>query len=138
VSKRDVVFVHDGGGSVAVPDALAARGAVVSQVQPYRWGLPEDTSGLRALVGEVIDGKIAAMAFTTQVQALNLFALADGMGNRDALKDALRSRVTVAAIGPTTAAALTELGAPPHVVPAQARMGAMVIALTERLNRKGS
>jgi uroporphyrinogen-III synthase len=138
VSKRDVVFVHDGGGSAAVPDALAARGAVVSQVQPYRWALPEDASGLRALVGEALAGQIAAMAFTTQVQATHLFAVADGMGSRDALKNALRSRITVAAIGPTTAGTLTGLGAPPHVVPAQASMGAMVVALGEYLSGRTS
>jgi uroporphyrinogen-III synthase len=41
----------------------------------------------------------------------------------------------VAAVGPTCAAALERVGAPPHVVPARPKMGAMVAALVERVAR---
>jgi uroporphyrinogen-III synthase len=48
----------------------------------------------------------------------------------------LRQRVVVAAVGPTSADALAELGTPAHVVPKQSSMGAMVLALAERLSRQ--
>jgi uroporphyrinogen-III synthase len=51
------------------------------------------------------------------------------MGVRHDLARALQTRVTVGAIGPTTATALADLGVPPHVVPAQSSMGALVLAL---------
>ena len=137
VRDHDVVFVQDGGGARAVPEALAARGARVVEVQPYAWALPEDLSPLRALVSSLAAGQIAAIAFTTQVQARHLFSVADAMGSRGALAEALRSRVTVAAVGPTTASALAELGTPPHVTPAQSSMGAMVVALAKKLSGQG-
>jgi uroporphyrinogen-III synthase len=129
VHDRDAVFIHDGGGSHTVPDALSARGARVVEVQPYAWALPRDPAALRELVGDIVAGRVDAVAFTTQIQAKHLFDVAESLGSRVALAEALRARVTVAAIGPTTARVLADLGAPAHVVPAQSSMGAMVLAL---------
>jgi uroporphyrinogen-III synthase len=135
VRDRDVVFVHDGGASRVVPDAIAARGARVFEVQPYAWALPEDVAPLRALVGTIIVGGVRALAITTQVQARNLFEVAESEGRRPALAEALRTRVVVAAVGPTCARTREELGAPPHVVPENAKMGALVLALARHLAR---
>jgi uroporphyrinogen-III synthase len=135
VRDRDVVFVHDGGGSRVVPEALSERGARVLEVRPYEWALPEDVAPLETLIARLIAGEIEALAITTQVQARNLFAVADAMGSRAALIDALRGRVVVAAVGPTCARALEELGAPPHVVPEQSKMGPLVLALASHVGR---
>jgi uroporphyrinogen-III synthase len=132
VAARDVVFVHDGGGNRDVVSSLTRRGARVCEVQPYTWALPEDIGPLRALVETIVRGEVDAIAFTTQAQARHLFAVADAMGARDALARAMGERVVVAAVGPTCARALTQLGAPPHVVPDQAKMGAMVVALAAK------
>jgi len=132
VRDRDAVFVHDGGGARTVPDALVSRGARLVEVQPYEWALPADLAPLQGLVRDIIAGQMDAVAFTTQIQAKHLFDIADSLGSRPALAAALRDRVTVAAIGPTTAHVLTALGAPPHVVPAQSSMGAMILALVSR------
>jgi uroporphyrinogen-III synthase len=138
VRDRDVVFVHDGGGSGAVPDALAARGARVVEVRPYAWALPEDVGPLKALVTSLVAGELDALAITTQVQARNLFDVAESMGLRPQLTDALRARVVVAAVGPTCARTLEELGAPPRVVPETSKMGPLVLALAEHLGGKAS
>jgi uroporphyrinogen-III synthase len=132
VTGHDVVFVHDGGGNRDTVAALVQRGARVVDVQPYAWALPEDIGPLRALVETLVRGELDAIAFTTQVQARHLFAVADTMGARDAMTRALSERVIVAAVGPTCARALSLLGAPPHVVPEQGKMGAMVVALAAR------
>jgi len=133
VSGRDAVFVHDGGGSRTVPDALRLRGARVIEVQPYEWALPEDTGPMRELVGAIVSGTVDALVVTTQVQARNLFDVAASMAAREALRDALRERLIVAAVGPTSAQALAELGVPPHVVPQQSKMGTLVLALARRI-----
>jgi len=133
VHDRDAVFVHDGGGARTVPDALTARGARVVEVHPYAWALPEDIAALQGLVMDIIGSRVAAVAFTTQIQAKHLFEVAESLGSRPALAEALRLRVVVAAIGPTTARTLTDLGVPPHVVPTQSSMGAMVLALVKSL-----
>jgi uroporphyrinogen-III synthase len=133
VRDRDVVFVHDGGGARTVPEALAKRGARVVEVQPYEWALPQDVAPLRDLVNTIVSGGVDAVAITTQVQAKHLFEIAESMGLRASLAEALRSRTVVVAVGPTSARVLSELGAPPHVTPEQPSMGAMVLALARRL-----
>ena len=47
----------------------------------------------------------------------------------------MAERIVVAAVGPTCARALSQLGAPPHVVPEQPKMGAMVVALAAKFAR---
>lgn len=133
VSGRDVVFVHDGGASRTIPDALDQRRARVVEVQPYEWALPRDTTRLRELVTAIVSGGVDAVLVTTQVQAKHLFGIAEAMGAREALCAALRDRVVVGAVGPTSTLALTELGAPPHVVPEQSKMGTLVLALARRV-----
>jgi uroporphyrinogen-III synthase len=49
---------------------------------------------------------------------------------------AMRARVLVAAVGPTCAAALDAIGVPPHVVPANPSMGAMIAALAGYLREE--
>lgn len=129
VAERTAVYVHDGGASAVVPDALRHRGANVIEVQPYEWALPEDLAPMRALVAAIVEGTIDALVVTTQVQARHLFEVAGLAGSRDGLRHALRNRVIVAAVGPTSAQALADLGAPPHVVPEQHKMGSLVLAL---------
>jgi uroporphyrinogen-III synthase len=136
VRDRDVVFVHDGGGARAVPEALEARGARSFEVQPYEWALPEDLAPLEALIATLVAGGVAAVSVTTQAQARNLFQVADAIGARRALAEALHDKVVVAAVGPTCARALEELGAPAHVVPETSKMGALVIALAQYLGAR--
>jgi uroporphyrinogen-III synthase len=135
VRERDLVFVHDGGGNRESADALARAGARIVDVQPYGWALPEDIGPLRGLVETIVRAEVDVAAFTTQVQARHLFAVADTMRARGPLTRALNERVLVAAVGPTCARALTLLGAPPQVVPEQAKMGAMIVALAARFAR---
>jgi len=134
VRDHDVVFVHDGGATRVVPEALAARGARVHEVQPYAWALPEDLAPLEALVASLVAGELRAIAITTQVQARNLFGVAESLGKRAALVHALTTRVVVAAVGPTCARTLEELGAPAKVVPEQSKMGPLVLALADYLS----
>jgi uroporphyrinogen-III synthase len=133
VDGRDAIHVHDGGGLRTVPEALARRGGRVVEIQPYEWALPADLEPLRGLVRSLVAGEVDALVITTQVQARHLFEVGGSIGLRDALREALETRVVVAAVGPTCERALAELGAPPHVVPSQAKMGPLVIALAERL-----
>ena len=132
MAERDVVFVHDGGGNREVVLALVRRGARVAEVQPYAWALPEDLGPLRALVDTIVKAEVDAIAFTTQAQARHLFAVADSMGARETMTRSMRERVVVAAVGPTCARALSQLGAPAHVVPDQPKMGAMIVALAAK------
>lgn len=134
VNGHDVAMVHDGGAASAVPSALRDRGATVREVRPYEWALPVDVAPLQALVRSIVAGRVRAVTVTTQVQAKHLFDVADALGLREPLAAALRDRVVVAAVGPTCARTLTELGAPPHVMPENAKMGPLVAALAKHLS----
>jgi uroporphyrinogen-III synthase len=133
---RDAIVIQDGGASRSVAASLGERGARVFEVRPYEWALPEDVGPLRELVGKIIAGEVDALAITTQVQARHLFQVAESLGSARELAHALQGRTVVAAVGPTCANALTELGVPPQVMPAQSKMGPMVLALAEYLARR--
>jgi uroporphyrinogen-III synthase len=106
----------------------------VHELLLYVWRLPEDVEPLRRLVAEIVDGQVGAVVFTSQIQARHLFHVAASMDRAGALRDALRSRTVVTAVGPTCARALAALGVPPHVVPENPKMGAMLTALADHVS----
>ena len=133
VSGRMVALVHYGEKNETLVEALVSRGACLRDVMLYEWELPEDTAPLVHVIGELEAGAFAAAAFTTQIQARNLMTVAGDIGRKEGLVAALRSRVLVAAVGPTCARVLAELGVPPRVVHETPKMGAMLTALFARL-----
>ena len=136
LAGRHLVLLHYGERNLPLVAALAAQGARVRELLLYDWRLPEDLGPLRSLVAELAELRFAAVAFTSQIQARHLFQVAAEMGRAEALREALRNHTLVAAVGPTCARALEELGAPPHVVPGNPKMGSMITALAERFSRR--
>jgi uroporphyrinogen-III synthase len=133
VRDRLTVLVHYGETNAPLADALRERGARLRELMLYEWELPEDTTPLQHVIEELADGQFAAAAFTTQIQGRNLLAVAEGMGRKSRLLSALRERVVIAAVGPTCARVLSELGMPAQVVPETPKMAAMLNALVDRL-----
>jgi uroporphyrinogen-III synthase len=86
-------------------------------------------------VERVVAGEVEAVAFTSQVQVRHLLQVAALSGRAGALVAALNLRCVVAAVGPTCAAALEAAGVAPRVVPSNPKMGPMVVALAEHLER---
>jgi uroporphyrinogen-III synthase len=124
-------LVHYGERNDAAAEGLRKRGATTSEICLYEWRLPEDVAPLTRLVGEIIDGGIDAVAVTSQIQIRHLFQIADSLGRKDALADALNRRTVVAAVGPVCATALRSFGVVPHVQPSHPKMGPMMIALAD-------
>src|SRR5438128_649713 len=136
LAGRHLVLLHYGERNLPLVAALAARGSRVRELLLYEWRLPEDLGPLRSLVAELAELRFAAVAFTSQIQARHLFQVAAELGRAEALREALRGDTLVAAVGPTCARVLEELGAPPHVVPENPKMGSMLLALAERFSRR--
>ena len=80
---------------------------------------------------ELVDGRVDAVAFTSQVQCRHLFQVAEGLGVSGRLANALNADAVVAAVGPVCAKALIALGVTPDVIPARPKMGPMITALAE-------
>ncbi|GAC1653326.1 MAG: hypothetical protein NVS4B3_16320 [Gemmatimonadaceae bacterium] len=132
---RSVTVIAYGERSEELDAALRARGAISDTLQLYEWQLPDDVAPLRSLVSELLTGSVDAVAFTSQVQARHLFAVASDMNARDALRTAMRSTTVVVSIGPTCTAVLEALGIPPQVTAHPPKMRPMLTALADYLAR---
>ena len=110
---------------------LAARGAQVTSVPVYEWGLPEDTGPLRAAISAIAREEIDVILFTTATQVDHLLQIAAQMNEQNALRSAL-SRMVVASIGPMTSERLREFGIIPDLEPAHPKMGYLVSETAER------
>ena len=119
---------------VSNPDLLAGlaeRGAQVTSVPVYEWGLPEDLGPLRAAVAAIARGEIDVVLFTTAMQVNHLLQIAAEMKQEDAVRRAL-SRMLIASIGPTTSERLREYGLAADIEPTHPRMGYLVNETAEQ------
>jgi len=123
-----------GKANPALLDGLAARGArEVLRVPVYRWALPHDLAPLEHAIARLAAREAEVAVFTTAVQVDHLCQVAARTSaGVDALANALREHVVVAAIGPTAAEALTEAGIPPDLVPEHPKLGYLVAAIAAR------
>jgi uroporphyrinogen-III synthase len=134
------VLIVSAGESFAEPAAsLRARRALPVELQLYRWTLTDaDAARLADTTRAIVDGRIEAALFTTQVQVRHLFDVATTQGLADQLADALRDALIVGAVGPTSANALRERLIEPHVIPDHPKMGHLVVAVARELAARRS
>jgi uroporphyrinogen-III synthase len=119
---------------VSNPDLLAGlaeRGAKVTSIPVYEWGLPDDVGPLRAAVAAIANGEIDVILFTTAMQVNHLLQIAVEMKLEDSLRQAL-PRMLVASIGPTTSERLREYGIVPDMEPTHPKMGYLVSEAARR------
>jgi uroporphyrinogen-III synthase len=131
VAGRDVALLHYGERNQTLADALIAREARLEELCLYEWQMPLDCGPLTALLGDLIEGHVTVIAFTSQIQCRHLFQLAEEQGKSEDLLRTLRDSTIVAAIGPVCAATLRGHGITPDVLPAQPKMGPLVAALAD-------
>ena len=113
---------------------LRTAGADVLEVPVYRTSPPDDDAVLVRLVEQILLREVHAVTFTSAAAVTNLLDAATRMSTLDALLDSFRD-VLPACVGAVAAAPLERL-AVQTVRPDQARIGALVHALTSALERK--
>jgi uroporphyrinogen-III synthase len=111
-------------------EALTFAGAEVIPVPVYRWVPPPDTDRLDQLIALVMKAELDALSFTSAPAVASMLQRAKSLGCFDQLIAALRSEVTVACVGPVTAAPLQRLGIP-TVQPQRYRLGALARTIIE-------
>ncbi len=148
LSGKTVAVQHYGGPNRPLIQRLRERGAEVREVTLYAWGLPEDETPALAMIDDLAQGKIDAIAFTSQPQVGNLLTIAARAGKEAALRASLGKSsgatkkgaaderdgspgVVVASVGPVCSRRLREAGIAVDVEPEHPHMGSMVIALAE-------
>lgn len=107
-------------GSEANPpltDFLRSAGAQVHEVWPYVYADAIADREVLALIDQLAKGDVDAIAFTSQSQVERLFKLAASTQQDATLVSGLK-RTLVAAVGPVTAASLTQHGIAVDAVPA--------------------
>jgi uroporphyrinogen-III synthase len=104
---------------------LEERGARVTRVPVYQWAMPDDAGPLRAAVEAIAHSEIDVALFTTSVQVVHLWKVANEMQLEDDIRRAFE-RILVGSIGPITSEALREHGISPGIEPEHPKMGFLV------------
>jgi uroporphyrinogen-III synthase len=96
---------------------LSAAGALADPVLPYAYLPQTDPGSVIALIDEIDNGQVDAVAFTSASQVWRLFEIAQDAGEETRLRAAL-ARTAVAAVGPVVAAELQHRGITVAIMPA--------------------
>jgi len=110
---------------------LSQRGAHVTRVPVYEWGLPEDVAPLRAAVTSIARDEFDVVLFTTAIQVNHLFQVAAQMSQEEAVRHAL-PHMLIASIGPSTSERLHEYGIRADIEPSHPKMGYLVSETAQR------
>lgn len=110
---------------------LSERGAHVTRVPVYEWGLPEDVGPLRAAVTSIARDEFDVVLFTTAIQVNHLFQVAAQMNQEEAVRHAL-PHMLIASIGPSTSERLHEYGLRADIEPSHPKMGYLVSETAQR------
>jgi uroporphyrinogen-III synthase len=130
-AERSIAVQEYGRSNPQLLDGLRARGAEVTPVRVYQYGLPEDCGPLRQAVHRLAAGEMDVALFTTAAQIGHLARIAREESVEEAALAGLR-RCLVGSIGPTTTEALEEFGVRPAFEPSHPKMGILVREAAER------
>jgi uroporphyrinogen-III synthase len=132
--ERRIAVQEYGKPATELVDALRARGAEVTQVPVYQYGLPDDLQPLREAVTRLAHGEFAVTMFTTSQQVVHLINFAREMSLEAAVRVGLR-RGLIASIGPTTSETLREYGFEPGLEPSHPKLGILVKEAAEYVGK---
>jgi uroporphyrinogen-III synthase len=134
LGEMRVAIQEYGASNPELLSALSSRSRNLTKVPVYQWALPEDLEPLRQGVLALVNATIDVVLFTTSVQVIHLFQVAEQMGLASRLRDALQS-VVVFSIGPTTSEELAHYEIQPDFEPSRPKMGFLVNEAAEHCAR---
>jgi len=103
--------------SPTLTETLKQMGANVNEIYVYESGLPIDETLKTKFYQDLTKGHINAILFGSGLSAKNIFKMLTEKAPMQQLQKILTEKVTIVAIGPTTAQALKELNITVNVVP---------------------
>ena len=132
-NSRIGVQLYGDNPNLKLIEFLKSKKADVATVAPYRYAPDSDNEQVEKLINELISGSIDAITFTSQPQLKRLLAAAGPHDQKTALIQAM-SQITIAAVGPVVAKAITDAGLQVDVMPESSYfMKPMVNGLTDKL-----
>jgi uroporphyrinogen-III synthase len=96
---------------------LRQRGADVEEIYVYESSLPIDETLRTKFSEDLFSGRIDAILFGSGLSAKNIFKMLTEKASMEQLHKIIAEKVTIIAIGPTTAEALKELNVKVDVIP---------------------
>src|SRR6185295_7381247 len=125
VRGRRVAVQEYGISNLELLQGLKERGAEVTRVPVYRWGLPHDLAPLRAALQAIADGQVPIALFTNANQVENVMQVARDGGLDERVRAAL-ARGVVASVGPIASESLHNHGFQVELEPPHPKMGPLV------------
>ena len=115
--RKTVYIPRTKGAPPDLANNLRSLGAVVHELYVYESLLPTEPDLTKKFLDDLCDGAIDAIIFGSSLAAKNLFEMLREFISQKQLQDLLNSKLTIVAIGPTTARALSDLGLQVDVMP---------------------
>jgi uroporphyrinogen-III synthase len=112
-------------------DELRKRGAQVTRVPVYRWGLPHDLGPLRQALRAIVAGDAQVILFTNAMQVESVLHIAAEESFQDQLLQAFE-RCVVGSVGPTCSEALVAHHIRVDIEPKHPKMGMLVYEAAQR------
>jgi len=106
-------------------EALRVRGAHVTTVRVYEYGLPDDPRPLREAARRLAASEFDVALFTSAVQIEHVMRVAEEQGIGPAALAGLK-KTWIGSIGPTTSEALSEFGLEVKMEPSHPKLGLLV------------
>lgn len=139
LSKMRVAVQEYAASNLEFLVALAERSGSVTRIPLYEWALPEDIKPLRECVLGIAGKYVDIVLFTTAVQVIHLFQVANAMSSTASMLAGLRSSL-ILSIGPSTSEELRRHGLEPDFEPSHPKIEALlheaISQLPELLERK--
>jgi uroporphyrinogen-III synthase len=132
--ERQIAVQEYGNSASELLEALRQRGADVTPVPVYQYGLPEDAGPLREAIMLLSKEAFDVTMFTSSQQVVNLMQLARKMNLEHEVNRGVRKSV-IASIGPTTSETLREYGFEPDLEPSHPKIGILVKETAEYARR---
>jgi uroporphyrinogen-III synthase len=129
--ETNVAVQEYGASNPELLEGLRVRGANVTRVPVYQWDLPEDASPLRGAIDSIVNGCVDIALFTSSIQIVHLFQVAEAMGKHGGVKKALEQVVKVS-IGPTTSETLANYGLSADLQASRPKLGYLVKEAAEQ------
>jgi uroporphyrinogen-III synthase len=132
--ERRIAVQEYGKPATELIDALRTKGAEVTPVPVYQYGLPDDLGALREAVRRLAANAVGVALFTTSQQIVHLLQVARQMGLEPQVVEGLR-RSLIASIGPTTSEMLRDYGLEPDMEPTHPKLGILVKEASEYVRK---
>jgi uroporphyrinogen-III synthase len=117
VSGKSIWIPRTSQAPPALAEKLREMHNDVQEVYVYESRLPVDPELTARFLQDLVGGQIHAIIFSSSLGAKNLFRMLAEQVSTEKLREIINNKLTIVAIGPTTAEALAEMGLKVDVMP---------------------